>query len=104
VSALVQLAVSLAMAVLKAWMGREDIQRGERQRQVIERLGLEVGALAWLAEARRDSVRWAQLRLRHGAATLDTFTLDPGVADVAPPGRLRAQRPAVGVVRRDPDG
>jgi len=77
----VDLVVGLALGILKTWLARADIQRGERQRLVIEELKLEGAALAWLAEARRDPPRWARLRVLYGAVVADAFALDAPPAD-----------------------
>ena len=76
-SVLADLVASLAVAVLNWWAAREDIKRGERQRLLIDALGLERAALEWMVAAQRDPVRWARLRVRDGAGTLSDVQLDP---------------------------
>jgi hypothetical protein len=66
----------LALGVLQVWLARSDIQTGERQRLVLESLGLENEALAWLAEARLDPDRWARLRVLPGAAAFESFRVN----------------------------
>ncbi len=85
--------VALALGVLQAWAAREDIKKGERQRLIIEQLKLEGAALAWLAEARRDPVRWAHLRVLPGAAAFESFHVDTTPTHVSSSGNLHTGRP-----------
>lgn len=81
----VQLVVGLAVDVLKVWLERSDLQRAERQRLLIDQLGLERAALEWVALALRDPVRAAELRVLHPDLQLSGFEPDapagaPGAA------------------------
>lgn len=49
--ALGEIIAAIAIKFLREWLARSDIQRGERQRLIIEALALERSALEWLALA-----------------------------------------------------
>ena len=88
IEALAAVLARFAVAILQWWVAREDIKRGERQRLLIEQLGLERAALEWVAEALRDPARAATLRVRHGAGRLEGFSAAPDPAGGTDPGAL----------------
>ena len=99
-----KLVVGLLVGVLNWWVARTDIKKGERQRLLLESLGLENAALGWLAEARLDPARWARLRVLPGASTLEFFNSVAAPESGTPPRDVSTTRRAGGRLRRDPDG
>ena len=83
------LLAQVAVAVLREYLARDDIKRGERQRLLIEQLGLERAALEWTAEALRDPARAATLRLRGGAGRVEGFQPTPGPGSGSSEGDMR---------------
>ena len=88
IEALAAVLARFAVAILQWWVAREDIKRGERQRLLIEQLGLERAALDWTIRAFNDPHRAATLRVRDGAERLEGFSAAPDPASGTDPGTL----------------
>ena len=89
--ALAAVLARVAVAILQWWASREDIKRGERQRLLIDQLGLETAALDWTVAALRDPHLAAVVRVRVGAPRVEGFQPDAdppgGAASGTVPGR-----------------
>ena len=78
-----EIVAAIAVKFLREWLARSDVQRGERQRLIIEALALERAALEWLALAHTRPDHGVTVRVLSDAPRASGFrpTAPHGPAD-----------------------